>query len=312
MIRIFGPKEIQPHLDIESLIPSAEAAFRAISSGTAQSPVSVLHPSDQSDIHVKSATLPQCPILVVKVAGASQVLAQKGEPSSSGMIAVFDSLTCKLLAILKDDHLISDYRTAAAGAHVAKLFVPNNAKSALVVGTGTQARLQARALLSVRPLKQLCVWGRSTTNLRTLHSVLQSAFPNVEVVPVEDLADAVPKVDVIITATGARDPLIQADWVREGQHITTVGSDDTMKCEIDPSILRFSDVFVDAKSSATKYGVPSRAIAEELITADDLTEIGVADSLHADRSSRITVACLSGLGVQDLTAVDAIWHKMSN
>lgn len=310
MIPIFGPEDIRPHLNIESLAPTAKAAFRAISDGTAQTPVYVLHPNDLADIHVKAAALPGCPIFTVKMAGWSQVLADRNEPASSGMITVFDSETCKPLAILQDNHLISDYRTAADGALVADLLVPDDASSALIVGTGAQAQLQAEALMLVRPVQRLQIWGRSAAKVSALRQKLLAIFPGLDVSAAVHLQAAIAKADVVITATGAKEPVVQADWIRPGQHITSVGSDDTNKCEIDPSILKSADVYVDAISSAAKYGAPSRAIAKGLITEVNLTEIGRYCTGKAGKGANTTVACLSGLGLQDLTAVNEFWAKL--
>jgi ornithine cyclodeaminase/alanine dehydrogenase-like protein (mu-crystallin family) len=313
MIPIFGPSDIRPHLNIADLIPTAERALRSISDGTAQAPVYVLHPNDMADIHVKSAALPGCPIFTVKMAGWSQVLADRGEPASSGMIAVFDSETCKPLAILQDDHLISDYRTAAAGAVVANLLAPEDAHDALVVGTGTQAILQAEALLVVRPIQNIAVWGRDMEKARTVCKVLKQKNNGLGVSVVDDLSKAVAKADVIITATGAKEPIIKEEWVRAGQHFTSVGSDDTTKCELEPAILSSADVFVDAKNSGERYGSPSRAISQGLITSDALTEIGAAlESKYVRESTATTIACLCGLGIQDLTAVAHFWNKINS
>ena len=191
MIPFYGPNDIRPYLNLEPLIQSAETAFRAISDRTAQAPVYVLHPNDLADIHVKSATIPGCPIFTVKMAGWSQLLADQRQPASSGLIAVFDSETCRPLAILQDNHLISDYRTAAAGALVAKLFVRKGAFSALIVGTGVQARLQAEALMMVRPVRQLKIWGRSDCKVRDIAQKLQSKFPQVDIRATDNLASAV-------------------------------------------------------------------------------------------------------------------------
>lgn len=310
MIPMFGPENIRPHLRIENLIPSAQTAFRAISDGTAQAPVYVLHPSDLADIHVKSATLPNCPIFTVKMAGWSQVLVDRGEPASSGMIVVFDSQTCKPLAILQDDHLISDYRTAAAGALVAKLLAPTDASSALIVGTGVQAKLQAEALILVRPIRQLKIWGRSARKVSAMVEDLRHAFPTVEINATYNLPRAISVVDIIVTATGAKDPLIRADWLVAGQHITSVGSDDAMKCEIDPTILKDADVFVDALDSAVTYGAPARALADGLIAETNLTEIGSLVGQTDRNDAIVTVACLSGLGIQDLLAVNVFWDAL--
>lgn len=312
MIPVIGSETIRPFLNIEQLIPAAELAFQAISDGRAQSPVYVLHPNDLADIHVKSASLPGCPIFTVKMAGWSQILADRGEPASSGMIAVFDSKTCKPLAILQDDHLISDYRTAAAGAVVARLLAPQSARSALIVGTGTQARLQAEALLAVRAIKTFKIWGRDRAKASELCLSLESRLTGVSLQVVDDLPTAVAKTDVIVTATGAKEPLIQADWLRPGHHITSVGSDDTTKCEIDPEILKDSEVFVDSKATALMYGATARARSANVLTEDAFTEIGSVISRESGNRKATTVACLSGLGVQDLTTVNAIWGELAS
>jgi len=313
MIPMYQPEDISPHLDIAALLPAAKEAFCAISDGTAQAPVYVLHPNDMADIHVKSACLPDCPIFTVKMAGWSQVLLDRGEPASSGLIVVFDSITCKPIAILQDNHLISDYRTAAAGALVADLLAPREVANALVVGTGMQARLQVEALLLSRRVPQIAIWGRDPVKAEQLRENLGTTHPNTQFSLVGDLATTVPQADVILTATAAKDPVIHADWLRPGQHITSVGSDDATKCEIDPQVMAQAKVFVDARTSGEAFGSPHRAMAQGIITGGDLTEIGTCLQNGAARGAKdITLACLSGLGIQDLTAVRHLWHKIQS
>ncbi|MEX5563177.1 hypothetical protein SM764_07125 [Pseudophaeobacter sp. 1A16562] len=311
MIPIYTAEDIRPHMSVADLIPSAKQAFRALSDGTATAPVQVLYPSPGADIHVKSATLAGCPIFTVKMAGWSQDLANIGAPPSSGMIVVFDSQTCRPVAILQDDHLISDYRTAAASAVVADLLVIDRAQHAVVIGTGTQARLQVEALLLVRPVTSVQVWGRDHAKAQALVDKLQAQFARVRFEVADDLEQAVRSSDVILTATGAKQPLIHADWLSPGQHITSVGSDDETKCEIDPVALSQAQVFVDARASGLAFGAPHRAIRSGLMAATDLTEIGAALKAGTCKNpERTSIACLSGLGVQDLTAVNAIWPKL--
>ncbi|MEL0436173.1 ornithine cyclodeaminase family protein [Phycobacter sp. K97] len=312
MIKVYTSADIRPHLDIKSLIPSAKQAFHAIAQGKTTTPTQVMHPTGVSDIHLKSAVLAGCSIFTVKTAGWSQLLADRGEPPSSGMIVVFDSQTCRPLAILQDEHLISDYRTAAAGAIVAKFLVPSSAQSAVIVGTGTQARLQTEALLTVAPMSLVRVWGRDTSKVLRMISELKPRFPATRFAAAPDLERSVRAADVIIVATGAKKPLIQSAWLRPGQHVTSVGSDDATKCEIDPAALADAQVFVEARSSGEAFGTPRRAIASGLICASDLVELGTAlETEMTPHPSCTSIACLSGLGVQDLTAVQAIWPALT-
>lgn len=312
MIPIIEADEIRPFLSIEALIPTAEEALRAISAETAQTPLFILHPNSWSDIHVKSAALPDCPIFTVKMAGWSQKLAERGEPASSGMIAVFDSATCRPVAILQDDHLISDYRTAAAGAVAANLFVRENARKLLIIGTGVQAFLQTKALLAVRPIQDIEIWGRDPEKTHALANQLRESCQDVHVDTIEDLSKAASWADVIITATAANDPVLKAEWIRPGQHITSVGSDDATKCELDPEILASARVFVDSRKSAQAFGTTKRAFDRGVLALDDIVEIGTVLE-HGDPAldGSVTVACLTGLGVQDLTAVNHIWHSLN-
>ena len=158
-IQFVGPDEIRPHLNIESLLEPVKGAFIAFSRGDANVPIYVLHPTLQSDIHVKSAVIRGWPFFTVKMAGWSQTLVDRGEAPSSGMIAVFDARTCRPVAILQDDHLISDYRTAAAGALAAQYLSRPDSKTVVVIGTGVQAKLQALAIAQVRPIEKIVIWG---------------------------------------------------------------------------------------------------------------------------------------------------------
>lgn len=312
MIPFYSPSDIRPHLGIAALIPAAEQAFRAIAEGKTTTPAQVLHPSEVSDIHVKSAVIAGSPIFTVKMAGWSEHLANREKPPSSGMIAVFDSQTCKPLAILQDDHLISDYRTAAAGAVVARLLVPNDAKTALIVGTGSQARLQTEALLLMRSMSMVQIWGRDKAKVQALIRTLKRQFPATGFEEATDLERAVRASDAIVAATGAKKPLIHPDWLRPGQHITSVGSDDATKCEIHPAALASAQVFVDSRSSGKAFGTPRQAILQGLIRTEDLQELGtIIDIVRKPLPERTSIACLSGLGVQDLTAVQAIWPALT-
>ena len=88
-------------------------------------------------------------------------------------------------------------------------------------------------------------------------------------------------------------------------------NEDAVYSEIDPAILTNADVYVDAIESAVKYGAPSRALAKGLISKADLGEIGCLIGGETKSQANTTVACLSGLGVQDLTAVNGFWHKLA-
>ena len=62
-----------------------------------------------------------------------------------------------------------------------------------------------------------------------------------EIEPAATLDDLVAQCNLIVTTTSARDPLIRADQVRSGTHITAMGSDDDGKQELEAALLAKAD-----------------------------------------------------------------------
>lgn len=101
-------------------------------------------------------------------------------------------------------------------------------------------------------------------------------------------------------------------WLRSGQHITSVGSDDSSKCEIAPGALASARIFVDSILSEKEYGSTRRAISAEEIKSSDLKELGsLVDRQFLRHPNDTTIASLSGLGVQDLTAANQFCGALS-
>jgi ornithine cyclodeaminase len=108
----------------------------------------------------------------------------------------------------------------------------------------------------------------------------------------------------VVTATLARKPLIEAEWLHPGLHITAMGSDAADKNELDPRILLAADRFVcDRNAQSLKLGEMRAAAAAGLLAADHTAdEIGeICAGLKPGRQSEdeITVCDLTGTGVQD-------------
>jgi ornithine cyclodeaminase len=109
--------------------------------------------------------------------------------------------------------------------------------TAAVLGSGVQAYWQVLALHRERPYRSLIVWARDLRKADELVRRHGQRLPGVNIRASGDLPHAVNAADVLITTTLSKEPLIRAEWLREGQHITAVGADDPTKCELEPSVL---------------------------------------------------------------------------
>ena len=50
--------------------------------------------------------------------------------------------------------------------------------------------------------------------------------------------DAVAGLDIVITATSAREPVLQGEWLSEGTHLNVIGSNYLSKAEVDVQTIR--------------------------------------------------------------------------
>jgi ornithine cyclodeaminase/alanine dehydrogenase-like protein (mu-crystallin family) len=308
-VRVITRDELLPVLRFEDLIDPVAAAFVSHSRGQATSDLIAMYPAAtpcEGDVYVKTGTMTGSPSYVVKISPWFAVNAGAGR-RQGGFIAVFDARTGYTTAIIDDQHLLSDLRTAAAGALAARYLAPAQVGTALVIGTGTQAFWQPQALARECTVDRLLVWGRDISRAEALTDRLRAALPDTETKPISDLARGVEAADVVLAATAAREPLVRGEWLRPGQHITSVGSDDQTKAELDAGCLRRADrVIVDSATAAKNNGNVHRHLASGEIGADAITgEIGhVIDRTIPGRTSgqELTVATLIGIGVQDLAA----------
>jgi ornithine cyclodeaminase/alanine dehydrogenase-like protein (mu-crystallin family) len=161
-VRILSAAELRAHVHFEHLIEPMATAFREVSAGRADNAHLVMypiHPRDQGDVYVKTGTLQGHSAYVVKVSPWFSANVQAGVPQG-GFVALFDSHTGHTLAVLNEEHYLSDIRTAAAGAVAARALAPRQIRTAAVLGCGVQAYWQCMALHHVRDFSTLLIWAR--------------------------------------------------------------------------------------------------------------------------------------------------------
>src|SRR4051812_8468522 len=95
-------------------------------------------------------------------------------PTHQALIVAFDPATGHPLALL-DGTAITAARTGAGSALSARLLAREDASVLAVLGTGVQARSHARAMVRVRPIREIRVAGRNPDNVAALVDELTAA-----------------------------------------------------------------------------------------------------------------------------------------
>ncbi|RZV34197.1 MAG: hypothetical protein EX272_13225 [Chromatiales bacterium] len=301
---------IKPLIDAPQLIREIEIGFELYSKGRAVvPPVGFLHFDEPpGDVHIKYGAITGDDYYVLKVASAFYKNPDLGLPASDGLILVFSQKTGELKLVLLDECWLTDMRTAAAGAVAAKHLAPKKIHSIGIVGTGVQARLQLELLRHVVDCKKCLVWGRDQAKVRSMIEDVRASeggrYEALDLVATESLEELVSQCKLIVTTTSARTPLIHAEWVREGTHITAMGSDDHGKQELESSLLAKADLVVaDSVSQCVDHGECCSAVRDGEVEKSDILELGnVIGNPAIGRTSQeqITIADLTGIAIQDI------------
>ena len=149
----------------------------------------------------------------------------------------------------------------------------------------------------------MLVWGRDKRQGRGVRHRISPTALNIEAQAVSDAAQAVGAAQLVVTTTSAKKPILRAEWLHKGLHITAMGSDQAGKNEIDAGAVALVDLYVcDRVSQAAALGELRAARSAGLMNGTTPPELGqIVAGLHPGRSleSAITLCDLTGTGAQD-------------
>ncbi len=262
-------------------------------------------------MHIKYGYIKNDDIYVIKIASGFFNNAALGLPSSQGMMLAYSQKTGAPVAILHDEAYLTNIRTAAAGAVVAKYLAPDNVECIGIIGTGTQARLQLEYLSGIVDCKHVKVWGRHVDHTDAYCAEMNKRGYLVSSTDLESLTKAC---NLIVTTTPSTEPLIASDWVQPGTHITAMGSDTPGKQELDTEILNRADrVVADSIAQCIERGEIAKALEAGVLVEDEVVELGHVISGKAEgrtRADQLTVADLTGVAVQDIQITKAVFNSL--
>lgn len=315
MIRMYGLPDIKSVLHIPDLLKVIEEGFVLFSEGKVVVPP-VGHMGFQDppgDVHIKYGFIKGETLYVIKIASSFYHNPQYNLSSSNGMMLVFNQKTGEPEAILADEGYLTDIRTAAAGAVVARYLAPRNVRCIGIVGAGVQARLQLQFLKEVVACREVLVWGRDATRLLEYNTAM--ADHEFNMTTTTNIGDIVARCQLIVTATASLSPLLFGNKIRKGTHITAVGADTKNKQEIDASVFSVADIVVaDSIDQCVDHGDTAHAIKAGTIQRGDLRELGsviMNPACQRRNDEQITVADLTGIAVQDIQIAKYVYANLA-
>jgi N-[(2S)-2-amino-2-carboxyethyl]-L-glutamate dehydrogenase len=215
-------------LDFRMGIEAAESALLAHRNGGVLFPdkiVQIFDQETQERINCLPATL-----LAEKVCGVKWVsvfppnVPRFGLQNLTALFILSEIEKGFPLAVLEGT-LASNLRVGTMGALAAKHFAPRDARVIGFIGSGEQAKMHLLAMKTVCPTLTACrVAAKTSEEEDRFVRELAPLVPDMELVATgTDRARAMDGADILVTATSAQAPLLEAAWMRPGSFYSHVG-----------------------------------------------------------------------------------------
>jgi ornithine cyclodeaminase len=237
----------------------------------------------------------------------------KGQQSHQGVVVLFEPETGAPVCVVHAGE-ITAIRTAAASAVATDVLARPDATRLTILGYGEQAATHARALLQVRKIEAVRVWGRS---LERAESFCQKMIEELGIPfsSATDVEGVVSDADIICTVTAAREPILRGAWVPPGTHVNLVGSGVAGPVEVDNEFVVRSRFIADSRESVLQQGAEflrakaAGVIGDEHVVAE-IGQVLAGDIIGRRSDEDITAYKSLGHVVQDLACAWALYREI--
>jgi ornithine cyclodeaminase/alanine dehydrogenase-like protein (mu-crystallin family) len=262
---------------------------------------------------VKSGYFRNNPYYVIKVASG-------GHPwkENSGLMQVYSQATGRLDALLLDDGILTEIRTAALGSLAVKLLSsPSMVECIGVVGTGVQARYQLDMLQRVVSTRSLLVYGRCPDKRQAFIKEMEQQGWNVQ--SAEEPDELLTSCQVVVTTTNARSPVLGVSDEKISAEmkcrlIICIGADAPGKGELSEALLGAATLRVaDHPEQSLERGEFQRLRGEDL--RNSICPLGklLQDKYlhgHDDEDCRLVIFDSSGVALQDCVVAQMVYQSL--
>jgi ornithine cyclodeaminase/alanine dehydrogenase-like protein (mu-crystallin family) len=191
-----------------------------------------------------------------------------------GLVLLFSTATGEPLAIYPDG-VVQKMRVGATCGLGAKHLARADAREAAILGTGWQASGQAMAICAVRPIERIRCFS-PTRERREAFAREMNDLLGIEVIAAESAREAVAGADVVMCATNSMQPVLPAEWIEPGMHVSSL-----KRLELDAAAVARADVVVTHIRKAANH--IERAEGADLARDTEHQKAALSAALRQDK-----------------------------
>ena len=306
MVRFLSDEDVATILDLESLLPVVEEAFVKQGRDEVERPERPHYPVGvgiTGDEPLGTAlTMPAyvhgATYFATKLASVHDGNVDRGLPTVNATIALTDAATGLPAAYMAGTR-VTNARTGCIGGLAARSLAATEPVTVGVVGAGTQARWQTRAIAAAMDVERVRVYAPSDSR-EACAADLRAA--GITATAVDSPAAAVEGSSVVVTATTSTEPVFDGDTLEPGTVVVAVGAYTSSMRELDATTVdRAARVFADVPEEAVAVG----ALAAVDYEVDDLLPLSAVFEGRAGRETADEIIVVDSVGSAVLDAAAA-------
>jgi ornithine cyclodeaminase/alanine dehydrogenase-like protein (mu-crystallin family) len=296
MTLLLANEEVESLLDMPTCLATMEEAYRELAAGRGANGErsEILAPTARDDalysLLTMSGVVPKFKIGGVRINSdlltwprSGGVLKRTKVPAAdgryTGLVLLFDTDSGEPLAVFPDG-ILQRLRVGATCGLAAKYLARADAQTAALLGTGWQAGGQAMAICAVRPIRRMVCYSPRPESCRAFAQDMAARL-GIEVVPAASAQQAMRGADVVVCASNAMQPILSAEWIEPGMHVSSIKRLELPKSAVDRGDVVFTHVR-DAQSHI------ARTAGADLSRETDARKDALTGDIRQDKMPTLT------------------------
>ncbi len=293
--------EIEKLLDPHELLIALEEGFKALSANQLNIPPRNQAIAPKGVLVGMPAYMPN-QFMSVKLVSVFHENHKQNIPDHQATITLFDSETGTPIAFM-DGETITALRTAAGAILSIKMLARKNIKTIAIIGAGVLGKSHLRMIGTLSGIKKIWIASRNISEAQAVAARASNAET------ADSVRQAVSNADVVCLCTSSFEPVIKAEWLKEGTHITSVGYRPPGG-ELPRDLIENSRVFVESKIAFSPPPVGSAELQGlDSTFGTELGEILLNQKPGRKNELETTIYKSMGHAMEDLVAANLVYAK---
>lgn len=319
-ILMLNEEDIREVFTMKDAIDASKEALAYYSEGKSKTPLRVNINVDKynGDSLYMPGLVEDSEALGVKIVSTYPDNSKKGKntvPSTMVLLNAEDGIVKSII----DGTYLTRLRTGAVSGAATDILARKNSKVFVMFGTGGQAREQLEAVLSVRPIEKVIIFGGSDKEktkdfVKQMNKDFKDLY-SVEIIAGTDKDEAVSNADIVTTVTPSKTPTFNGKLLKPGTHVNGVGSYREDMVEMDEYTVSDADkLYTDTLEGViNESGDFIKPLEDGNLKKTDITgELGqviINQVPGRETDEEITVFKTTGTAVLDIVTAEKIYQN---